>query len=90
MTPLVDSFWSQTLLPYCKDDPTEIAASLISAVDLLFDEWRKLFRGQTMLPLSRRPYMVDDHGPQLGAGIPQIRDYALEAGNRVYWKPGLR
>jgi hypothetical protein len=30
------------------------------------------------LPLSRRPYLLDDGGLTIGAGVVQIRDYAKE------------
>ncbi len=83
MTPLGDTFWSKTMHPYCGDNPSEVVASLIGAVDKLFSDWKRLFRAQTELPLSRRPYMLDDQGPQLGAGIPQIRAYAEEADNKT-------
>jgi len=69
--------------PYCDDNPTEGVASLIAAVDKRFNDWKKLFKGQTELPLSRRPYMLDDQGPQLAAGIPQIRAYAEEADDKT-------
>lgn len=79
MTPLCESFWSNTIRPYCDDNPPEAACSLMRAVDGLFKSWKKLLKGQTELPLSRQPYMLDEKGPQLGAGIPQIRAYANEA-----------
>jgi hypothetical protein len=84
MTPLLgDSFWSMTLRPYCQDNPPEIVSSLIAAVDKLFTDWKKTFNGSTELPLSRQPYMLDDQGPQLAAGIPQIRAYAEEADDKT-------
>lgn len=83
MTPLVDTFWAKTMRPYCDDDPPEVVASLIAAVDTLYSDWKKLFKGQTELPLSKRPYMLDDQGPRLGAGIPQIRAYAEESDNKT-------
>jgi len=83
MTPLVDTFWSKTMRPYCDDTPPEVVASLIAAVDTLYSNWKKLFKRQTQLPLSRRPYMLDDQGLQLGAGIPQIRAYAEEADDKT-------
>jgi hypothetical protein len=83
MTPLVDTFWSKTMRPYCDDTPSEVVTSLIVAVDNLYSDWKKLFKGQTELPLSRRAYMLDDQGPQLGAGIPQIRAYAEEADDKT-------
>jgi hypothetical protein len=79
MTPLTESFWSKTLRAYCNKNPSPSAASLIEAVDQLFNDWKKLFKGKHELPLSRRPYMLDDRGPQLGAGIIQIRAYSEEA-----------
>jgi hypothetical protein len=83
MTPLVDTFWSKTMRPYCDDNPSEAVASLMAAVEEMFSDWKKLFRGQTELPLSRRPYMLDDQGLQVGAGIPQIRAYAEEADDKT-------
>jgi len=83
MTPLVDTFWAKTMRPYCDDSPSEAVTSLIAAVDKLYSDWKRLFKGQTELPLSRRPYMLDDQGPQLGAGIPQIRAYAEEADDKT-------
>jgi hypothetical protein len=83
MTPLFGTFWAKTMRPYCDDGPSEVAASLIAAVDKLYGDWKKLFKGQTEVPLSRRPYMLDDQGPQLGAGIPQIRAYAEEADDKT-------
>ncbi len=83
MTPLVDTFWAKTMRPYCDDNPSEVVASLVAAVDKLYSDWKKLFKGQTELPLSKRPYMLDDQGPRLGAGIPQIRAYAEEADNKT-------
>lgn len=83
MTPLVDSFWSTTMRPYCSGVLPETAASLIEAVDRLFMQWKKLFKEQTVLPLARRTYMLDDRGVQLGAGIVQIRAYAEEAKDKT-------
>jgi hypothetical protein len=83
MTPLIDTFWVNTMRPYCDDDPSETVASLIAAVDKLYSDWKRLFKGQTELPLSKKPYMLDDQGPRMGAGIPQIRAYAEEAGEKT-------
>lgn len=82
MTPLVDSFWSDTIGPYCLDNPSNTVASLIRAVDKLYADWKKLFKGRTELPLSRQSYVLDDQGVQLGAGIPQIRAYAKETDDK--------
>jgi hypothetical protein len=83
MTPLVDAFWAKAMRPYCDDSQSEVVASLIAAVDKLYSDWKKLFKGETKLPLSRRPYILDDQGLQLGAGIPQIRVYAEEADDKT-------
>jgi hypothetical protein len=83
MTPLVETFWAKTMRPYCDDDPTERVASLIAAVAKLYSDWKKLFKEQTELPISKRPFMLDDQGPRLGAGIPQIRAYAEEADDKT-------
>jgi len=83
MTPLLGTFWSETVRPYCDDKPSELVCSLMAAVDKFFNDWKKLFKGQTELPLSRQPYMLDDQGPQLGAGIPQIRAYAKAAEDKT-------
>jgi hypothetical protein len=78
MSPLQNTFWLNTMLPYCDESP-ELVRSLISAVDKLFSDWKKLFRGQIELPISKRAYMLDDRGVQIGAGVLQIRTYAEEA-----------
>jgi hypothetical protein len=80
MTPLdPNSFWSTILRPYCEENSSEIVASLTKAVDKLFNDWKKLFKDRTELPLSDKPYLLDDEGVKLGAGIVQIKAYADEA-----------
>lgn len=51
---------------------------LIGSVDVLFWEWKKRFKNRTELPVSRRPYSLDDQGVTVGAGIIQIVHYANE------------
>jgi hypothetical protein len=84
MTPLnSDSFWSKTMRPYCADNASKTVLALTKAVDKLFHDWKKLFNGHTTLPLSAQPYMLDDAGLRVGAGVVQIRDYAEETENEV-------
>ena len=66
-----DSFWSVTLRPYCGKSQFENLNRLIAAVDALFWEWKGRFKNRTELPLSRRPYSLDDGGLTVGAGIIQ-------------------
>jgi len=73
MTPLnSDSFWSKTMRPYCADSRSDTVPALTKCVDKLFADWKKLFKGHTEVPLSRRAYMLDDEGLKVGAGIAQI------------------
>ncbi|MGA7218348.1 MAG: hypothetical protein WBX38_08545, partial [Candidatus Sulfotelmatobacter sp.] len=84
LTPLnSDSFWSGVMNPFCSDNPSASVLALTKAVDKLFADWKKLFRNRPELALSRRPYMLDNQGPRLGAGIQQVRDYANEAGDET-------
>jgi len=80
MTPLDSrSFWASTLLPYCSAQLPPAPQALLDSVDKLFSDWKRLFRDRSYLPISRRPYLLDDMGLALGAGILQIKDYANEA-----------
>jgi hypothetical protein len=79
MTPLNPfSFWSAVLRPYCKSAESA-PAKLIETVDSLFRDWKTLFGSRTEVPLSRKPYLLDDNGLPVSAGIVQILDYANEA-----------
>jgi hypothetical protein len=79
MTPLrADSFWSIVMNPYIGQNPCVGVKLLVGAVDKLFGIWRKLFKGRTELPILGKPYMLDSGGITVGAGITQIRDYALD------------
>ncbi len=75
------SFWSTTMRPYCAGASSSSVADLIGAVDKVFATWRKLFNGHTELPISRKPYLLDDRGLTLRSGICQIRAYAKETEN---------
>lgn len=84
MTPLNPlSFWSTTLRPYCTDIDSEGGIRLIESVDALFLEWKKRFKNRSDLPVSRKPYALDDEGVRIGAGIIQIVHYANETGDQV-------
>jgi hypothetical protein len=84
MTPLnPNSFWSTVMLPFMGARKPAAAGTLIAAVDELFADWRKLFKTRSELPMSRKPYLFDDGGLTIGAGITQIRDYATETGHEV-------
>jgi hypothetical protein len=72
------SFWSVTMRPYCADATSNVRA-LVNAVDGVFETWRRCFKGDTELPISRKPYLLDDRGLTLRSGICQIRAYAKEA-----------
>jgi hypothetical protein len=77
MTPVNSgSFWNSTLLPYCSTRLDPSLKQLITSVDKLFIDWRRLFRYQSELPIPQRPYSIDDRGLTIGAGIVQIKDYA--------------
>lgn len=73
------SFWSTTMHPYRAEASSSSARNLVKGVDKVFDTWRKLFNGHTELPISRKPYLLDDRGLTLRSGICQIRAYAKEA-----------
>lgn len=80
MTPLgYGSFWNSTMLPYCSSQLPTPLKDLISSVDKLFGDWKRLFKNRSELPISKRPYSLGDRGLTLGAGILQIKDYASEA-----------
>jgi hypothetical protein len=82
MTPLgPSSFWSTNLHPYCAEAQSETVDRLIGAVDALFWEWKKRFKNRSDLPVSRKPYLLDDEGVRIGAGIIQIVHYANETGD---------
>jgi hypothetical protein len=84
MTPLNrDSFWSATMRPYCSRPALSSVSGLIEAVDQLFGDWARLLDGRTDLPVSRKPYLLDDEGLTLGAGIIQIKDYAKEKDDKT-------
>jgi hypothetical protein len=72
------SFWSTTMHPYCAEASSSSARDLVKGVDKVFDTWRRLFNGHTELPISRKPYLLDDRGLTLRSGICQIRAYAKE------------
>lgn len=87
MTPLYSrSFWASTMLPYCSAHLPPASQLLIDSVDTLFTDWRRLFRNRSILPISKRPYMLDNRGLTMGAGIIQIRDYANEVGHETLQK----
>ncbi len=83
MTPLnPSSFWSTTLRPHCADAASEAVQRLIGAVDALFYEWKKRFKNRSELPITRKPYSLDDEGVRVDAGIIQIVHYANETGDQ--------
>jgi hypothetical protein len=73
------SFWSSTLSPFCVKAESTSVTALINAVDDLFARWRRLFKSQSEIPISQRPYLLGPGGLTVGAGITQIRDYAKES-----------
>jgi hypothetical protein len=75
------SFWSTTMRPYCASASPSNIGDLIGAVDKVFATWRKAFNGHTELPISRKPYLLDERGLMLRSGICQIRAYAKETGS---------
>jgi hypothetical protein len=84
MTPLVaGSFWTTTMLPYCSQSVSPTPRKLREAVDKLFDDWNCFFKSQSELPISSKPYSIDDRGLTVGAGILQIKDYAKEADDKT-------
>ena len=79
LTPLnPQSFWSQTMKPFCSSGSSASVAGLIKAVDQLFAEWKALFRNHAEVPISKKPYFLSAEGLSVGAGLIQIRDYARE------------
>ena len=72
------SFWSITMRPYCATATSRNVQNLVDAVDGVFEAWRRCFKGDTELPISRKPYLLDDRGLTLRSGICQIRAYAKE------------
>jgi hypothetical protein len=80
MTPLnPDSFWSVILKPYVQENATHSVRTLVGAVDAVYDDWKRRFRGVAELPVSyARPYFIDPRGLTKTAGLVQIRDYAAE------------
>lgn len=83
MTPLnPSSFWSTTIRPYCGEAESETIGQLIGAVNTLFWEWKKRFKNSSELPVSRKPYSLDDEGVRVDAGIIQIVHYANETADQ--------
>ncbi len=83
MTPLNPfSFWSTVMRLYC-ESATATVSSLIKSIDQLYEDWQGLFIARTELPLSRKPYLLDDGGVSLSAGIVQILAYANEADEKI-------
>jgi len=84
MTPLYHgSFWNSTMLPYCSAQLPPTSKALIDSVDKLFNDWKRLFKNRSEQPISKRPYLLNDRGLTLGAGILQIKDYANEANDET-------
>ncbi|MCU1332189.1 MAG: hypothetical protein JWM08_1181 [Candidatus Angelobacter sp.] len=83
MTPLrPSSFWSTILRPYCAEVESVTVGRLTGAVDALFWEWKKRFKNRSDLAVSRKPYLLDDEGLRIDAGIIQIVHYANETGDQ--------
>jgi hypothetical protein len=75
------SFWSTDLQPFVNDNPQPMVKNLVSAVDAMFQNWKRLLRGGSEIPISfTRPYFVDCRGLTKAAGLIQIKDYAAENG----------
>lgn len=72
-----NSFWSAVMRPYLRGASRNVV-TLVASVDQLFCEWRKSFGKRTELPISDKPYLLDDMPLTLSAGIVQIRDYARD------------
>jgi hypothetical protein len=84
MTPLnPQSFWSKEVRPYCDDNPPESVESLMRVVNKLFNDWKKVLKGRSELPLYDKPYLLDSGGVGLGAGIVQIKAYAEDADDEL-------
>ncbi len=84
MTPLNPaSFWSATMSPYCSRPTLSNVADLLGTVDQMFGDWNRLFAERVDLPLTRKPYLLDDGGLTRGAGIIQIKDYAKEKDDKT-------
>jgi hypothetical protein len=72
-----NSFWSTIMRPYLRGASPNVA-TLVASVDDMFSVWRKLIGKRGEVPISNKPYLLDDTGLTLTAGIVQIRDYARE------------
>jgi hypothetical protein len=73
------SFWLTTMRPYCDRPVQSTAHALISVVDHLFAEWRRILKKDPDARVSGQPYLLDEAPLTPGAGIVQIRDFAKEA-----------
>lgn len=84
MTPLsTDSFWSKTIQPYCNQNAEADISALIKATDQVFATWKDLFKNNSVVFVSDAPYVLDSQGLTAFAGLPQIKDYAVENNHRV-------
>lgn len=84
MTPLNPaSFWSATMRPYCSRPTLSNVADLLGTVDQMFGHWDRLFAERVDLPVTRKPYLLDDGGLTRGAGIIQIKDYSKEKDDKT-------
>jgi hypothetical protein len=82
LTPLdPQSFWSETMKPFCTSVSSPTVAGLIKAVDQLFAEWKAIFRNRAEVPISKKPYFLSAEGLTVGAGLIQIKDFARETNN---------
>lgn len=72
-----NSFWSTEMRPYLRGASSNLV-TLLASIDELFSVWCRLFGRRAELPISDRPYILDDMTLTITAGIVQIRDYARE------------
>lgn len=78
-----NSFWLKTMKPAISGAQSKTVCELIEAVDVLFAQWKKLFKSKKeLIATYNRQYFVEQGRLRVGAGIVQIKDYAVENDER--------
>jgi hypothetical protein len=80
MNPLnPESFWLKQMSEAFSRKGASVADKLVEAVEKVFVLWKKEFRGKTeIIAEYQRPYFIGQGKLTKGAGLVQIKDYAVE------------